>query len=165
MGNRCTSLKMLSIHNNPGLHGTITKALVLQCEYIKFSGCKQRVAANGDMNTTFLAFPYLGGVTFSSQDIDSIMVFRACLGIGDAMITEPPTVEMDEEHGKKCLWQEAWAKPLFRLHDCKIFVKSSTPYDEHIKWDDTHPSYSIFTAVTDHGTMEDPRRKDGWSSF
>ena len=110
------------------------------------------------MNTTFLAFPYLGGVTFSSQDIDNIMCYRAELGIGDAMITEPPAVEMDEEHGKKCLWQEAWAKPLFRLHDCKIFVKSSTPYDEHIKWDTTHPSYCGWAT-------DDPRRKDGWSSF
>ena len=99
------------------------------------------------MNETFLAFPYLGGVTFSSQDIDSIMLRRALLGIGDAMITEPPAVEMDEEHGKKCLWQVTWAEPLFRLHDCKIFVKSSTPYDEHIKWDTTHTGYVLSCLV------------------
>jgi len=161
--NRCTSLTKLSINNNPGLHGTITKALVLQCERgIKFSGCKGRVAANGSMNETFLAFPYLGGLTFSSQDIDNIMRFRANLGIGDAMITEPPAVEMDEEHGKKCLWQVTWAAPMFRLHDCKIFVKSSTPYDEHIKWDDTHPSFTYDSSDDDD---EDPRRKDDWSSF
>ena len=152
-------LLLATYHCAPYCTGTITKALVLQCNEIMFSGCKGRVAANGPMNETFLAFPYLGGLTFSSQDIDNIMLYRAELGIGDAMITEPPAVEMDEEHGKKCLWQVTWAAPMFRLHDCKIFVKSSTPYDVNIKWDTTHPSCS-------YGTKDDdPRRKDDWSSF
>jgi len=101
-------------------------------------------------------------VTFSSQDIDSIMLLRAALGIGDAMITEPPAVEMDEEHGKTCPWQVTWAAPMFRLHDCKIFVKSSTPYDEHIKWDTTHPGRDPRFLINGG---KDPRRKDDWSSF
>ena len=53
------------------------------------------------MNEEFLSFPYLVGMTFSSQNIDDIMEYRAGLGMGDSMITEPPAVEITEEHGKK----------------------------------------------------------------
>ena len=82
------------------------------------------------MNEEFLSFPYLVGMTFSSQNIDDIMYYRAELGMGDSMITEPPAVEITEEHGKKqklCPWQKTWMDPLLKLRNCNIYVKSSTP--------------------------------------
>ena len=82
------------------------------------------------MNEEFLSFPYLVGMTFSSQNIDDIMAVRAWLGMGDSMITEPPAVEITEEHGKKlklCPWQRTWMDPLLKLRNCNIYVKSSTP--------------------------------------
>ena len=53
--------------------GAITKALVLKCDDgIKFSGCKQRDYKNPDAE--FLKFPYIVGLTFSSQDM--VMCFQ-----------------------------------------------------------------------------------------
>ena len=125
------SLTRLLLNNNPDLHGTVTKKLVLQCSRgIQFSGCKPKYGAGGKMNEEFLSFPYLVGMTFSSQNIDDIMAYRAELGMGDSMITEPPAVEITEEHGKKqklCPWQRTWMEPLLELRDCNIYVKSSTP--------------------------------------
>ena len=125
------SLNRLWLANNPDLHGTVTKKLVLQCSRgIKFAGCKPKYGAGGKMNEEFLSFPYLVGMTFSSQNIDHIMAYRAALGMGDSMITEPPAVEITEEHGKKqklCPWQKTWMDPLLKLRNCNIYVKSSTP--------------------------------------
>ena len=54
------SLKRLELNNNPDLHGTVTKKLVLQCSKgITFSGCKPKYGAGGKMNEEFLSFPYL----------------------------------------------------------------------------------------------------------
>ena len=121
---------MLRLNNNPDLHGTVTKKLVLQCSGgITFSGCRPKYGDDG-MNEEFLSFPYLVGMTFSSQNIDDIMLYRAELGMGDSMITEPPAVEITEEHGKKqklCPWQKTWMDPLLKLRNCNIYVKSSTP--------------------------------------
>ena len=125
------SLKTLFLNNNPDLHGTVTKKLVLQCSKgIMFGGCKPKYGAGGKMNEEFLSFPYLVGMTFSSQNIDDIMIWRAELGMGDSMITEPPAVEITEEHGKKqklCPWQKTWMDPLLKLRNCNIYVKSTTP--------------------------------------
>ena len=121
------SLTSLYLANNPDLHGTVTKKLVLQCSMgITFSGCKPKYGAGGKMNEEFLSFPYLVGMTFSSQNIDDIMSWRAQLGMGDSMITEPPAVEITE-HGKTCPWQKTWMDPLLKLRNCNIYVKSSTP--------------------------------------
>ena len=125
------SLNCLTLANNPDLHGTVTKKLVLQCSNgIMFAGCKPKYGAGGKMNEEFLSFPYLVGMTFSSQNIDDIMRCRDFLGMDDSMITEPPAVEITEEHGKKqklCPWQKTWLDPLLKLRNCNIYVKSSTP--------------------------------------
>ena len=54
------------------------------------------------------------------------MYFRDQLNIDDEMIVDPPDVE--HVNGDKiCPWQRTWMEGLQKLHNRKIFVKSSEP--------------------------------------
>ena len=159
------SLTWLTLNNNPDLHGTVTKKLVLQCSGgITFSGCKPKYGAGGKMNEEFLSFPYLVGMTFSSQNIDDIMQYRAELGMGDSMITEPPAVEITEEHGKKqklCPWQRTWMEPLLKLRNCNIYVKSTTPEGNTKKGYSFKEKFLNFARFADH---DENMRRDSFDA-
>ena len=125
-----------------------------------FSGCKPKYTANGKLNTEFFSFPYFVGLSFSSQNIDDIMIYRRQLGIGDNMIREPPAVEITE-HGKICPWQRTWMEPLLELRDCNINVKISTEEG------DTESGYSFkekflnFARFADH---DENMRRDSFDA-
>ena len=128
----------------------ITKHLILQCSKgIKLTGCKPRCSADGTMNEDFLSFPYLVGMSFSSQNIDDIMYYRTELGIGDSMITEPATVEFICSC-KICPWQRNWMEPLLELRNCNIYVKSSTPEGNTKKGYSFKEKFLNFARFADH---------------
>ena len=55
-----------------------------------------------------------------------MLYWRNELGISDDMIVDPPAVEHVDGH-KICPWQRTWMEGLQKLHNRKIFVKSSEP--------------------------------------
>ena len=141
--------------------GSVTKALVLQCSGgIKFSGCKQRDYTAPDAD--FLKFPYIVGLTFSSQDMDNVMYWRDELNIGDNMIVDPPPVEHNADGDKICPWQRTWMEGLQQLRDCNIYVKSSEPGD----YEGAPPDgYSFKEKYMNFGRFEDHRKNMQRDSF
>lgn len=75
------SLKMLVLDKNPDLAGTISKALVLQCERITFGKCKDKFKnyQTREVNEEYMKGPYLVGFSFSSQDLNMLLLNRAQL--------------------------------------------------------------------------------------
>ena len=65
-------------------------------------------------------------VSFSYFLQDNVLFWRDELGISDDMIVDPPAVKHVDGH-KICPWQRTWMEGLQKLHNRKIFVKSSEP--------------------------------------
>merc|ERR1712232_331990 len=145
----------MGINKNSRLCGMVTKALVLKCKGgIMFSGCQQK--NYDDPQADYLRFPYIVGLTFSSQDMDNVMYYRDKLGIGDEMIVDPPDVE--HVNGDKiCPWQRTWMEGLQKLHNREIFVKSSEPRG--------HSNYSNPSWQTNYAPPAGYSFKDKYLNF
>jgi hypothetical protein len=125
------SLKVLLVNDNPELAGVITKDLIVQCDSIVYTGCKQRWECTKEQQmagTGWMQGPFIVGVTFASENIGCLLEQRdECSITYDMLKDAPPKSDnqysMYATHGKQwCAWQEVWLTGLRSLRNRKVFI-------------------------------------------
>ena len=122
--------------------GQISKALVLQCDSVLYSGCKPKFSnyAKGEVNAEYMTGPYVVGASFASENILYLLWLRMELGITASMLTDVPPVEIGPNGEKICPWQKVWLDGLRSLRDREVYVMSTdlfkTKFDNHARYAD-----------------------------
>jgi len=128
----CPKLRSLSVANNPRLGGVISKALVSQCETLKYSGCKQQP----DIDGPHMQGPFITGASFACDDMASVMIDFGHLLNGRRTCRLMDVPNRDPNTGW-VNWQAAWLDGLRSMSDDQpvyIFCGSDAFRSEFTDW-------------------------------
>ena len=124
-------IEKLAISHNPWLWGVVPKALIVACtKSIMFQGCRQRSQCSDDEKDReeFLSFPFLKGVTFASQSMWLLLLWKYKYGLTDANLMDPPEPgdsQFPMRQSKDpdwCSWQYVWLQGASRSHRAAMGV-------------------------------------------